>query len=104
MKLLFILKLLIIIDNFNLIKCVLSNLFKYLILILNVNFLFFLIIFLKVYYQNYEFMSTVKLLDYNNYYGNTKILRYSIPDDVLLAIWRLQVFTPNNCPLVPFYL
>ncbi|RNA23650.1 hypothetical protein BpHYR1_050906 [Brachionus plicatilis] len=48
---------------------------------------------LFVYYQNYEFFSTIKLNDYNGYYGN-----YSMPNDVLSAIWRLQLVSSEKCP------
>lgn len=50
-----------------------------------------------VYYQNYEFLSAVKLNDYDGYYGNVKLLRYSIPTDVLSAIWRLQLIATPGC-------
>jgi hypothetical protein len=49
-------------------------------------------------------MNTIKLVDYNSYYGNTKILRYSVPDDVLLAVWRLQFTKPDKCQPVNVYL
>jgi hypothetical protein len=57
-----------------------------------------------VYYQNYEYLSTIKLNDYNNYYGNVKLLRYSIPVDVLSAIWRLQLVASDSCPPTNVYL
>jgi hypothetical protein len=59
-----------------------------------------------VYYQNYEYLSTIKLNDYAGYYGNVKLLRYSIPTDVLSAIWRLQLVATDSCPdtNVYFYL
>jgi len=50
-----------------------------------------------------SFLSTIKLNDYNNYYGNVKLLRYSLPNDVLSAIWRLQVIATDNCPATNFY-
>lgn len=56
-----------------------------------------------VYYQNYEYLSTVKLNDYNGYYGNIKLLRFSIPHDVLSAIWRLQVIATKNCAPTKLY-
>ena len=58
----------------------------------------------KVYYQNYEYLSTVKLNDYSGYYGNAKLLRYSIPSDVLSAIWRLQLVATESCPATNVYL
>ena len=60
----------------------------------------------SVYYQNYEYLSTIKLNDYAGYYGNVKLLRYSIPTDVLSAIWRLQLVATDSCPdtNVYFYL
>ena len=57
-----------------------------------------------VYYQNYEYLSTVKLNDYGGYYGNVKLQRYSIPSDVLSAIWRLQVIATASCPPTNLYL
>ena len=51
-----------------------------------------------VYMPNYEYLSTVKLNDYNGYYGNVKLLRYSLPSDVLSAVWRLQVIATKSCP------
>ncbi len=57
-----------------------------------------------VYYQNYEYLSTIKLNDYADYYGNVKLLRYSIPTDVLSAIWRLQIIATDNCPPTSLYL
>lgn len=56
-----------------------------------------------VYYQNYEYLSTVRLNDYNGYYGNVKLLRYSLPNDVLSAIWRLQVISTKSCAPTKFY-
>lgn len=56
-----------------------------------------------VYYQNYEYLSTVKLNDYGGYYGNVKILRYSIPHDVISAIWRLQLVATDSCPVTNIY-
>lgn len=58
---------------------------------------------LFVYYQNYEYFSTIKLNDYNGYYGNVKLLRYSMPNDVLSAIWRLQLVSSDNCPATDVY-
>lgn len=49
-------------------------------------------------------MNSVRLLEYKNYYANTKILRYTIPDDVLLAVWRIQFYKPEKCPLANIYL
>ena len=57
-----------------------------------------------VYYQNYEYLSTIKLNDYNGYYGNVKLLRYSLPTDVLLAIWRLQLIATDSCSATNGYL
>ncbi|CAF0788957.1 unnamed protein product [Brachionus calyciflorus] len=56
-----------------------------------------------LYYQNYEYFSTIKLNDYNGYYGNVKLLRYSMPNDVLSAIWRLQLVSSDNCPATDVY-
>ena len=49
-------------------------------------------------------MNAIKLLDYKGYYGNTKILRYYVPDDVLLAVWRIQFLKPDKCPPANVYL
>ena len=53
---------------------------------------------------NYEYLSTIKLNEYAGYYGNVKLLRYSIPTDVLSAIWRLQLVATESCPPTNVYL
>ncbi len=57
-----------------------------------------------MYYQNYEYLSTVKLNDYAGYYGNVRLMRYTMPEDVLSAIWRLQLVATESCPATDFYL
>ena len=57
-----------------------------------------------VYYSNYEYTSAVKLKNYNSYYGNVNILRYSIPSDVARAQWYFQVRAARACPSTPVYI
>ncbi len=65
------------------------------ILFFNRQFSWYSLLFLfQVYYQNYEYMLPIKLLDYKGYYGNTKLQRFTIPDDCLFAV--------NNCFFVFF--
>lgn len=71
---------------------------------------FFLILFLRVqifqalFYRNYEYTSAVRLKNYNSYYGNAKIQRYSIPSDVNQAQWYFQVRAAPTCPNTPVYI
>ena len=70
----------------------------------NFYFIEFGLNFIQVYYQNYELISTVKLNEYSGYYGNVKLLRFLMPIDVLIGIWKLQLIATDSCPATNFYL
>ena len=54
-------------------------------------------------YSNYEIHPTILISNYNYYYGNTNVERFSIPDDVTSAAWNFQMQSAGSCSNVPVY-
>lgn len=57
-----------------------------------------------LFYSSYEFLSTVKLNNYNGYYGNVNMLRFSIPVNTAIGSWFFQVRAAPACPSTPIYI
>jgi len=55
-------------------------------------------------YSNYESLATSILYNYDYYYGNTNLLKFNIPSNVVYGLWYFQLQASSSCPSSKIYI